>query len=111
MSDKVKSPKIQLLDDRVLVLPQEADAITKSGIYIPDTAKEKPQRGTVVSLGDGLDDEGFKFKMNVGDNVLYGKYSGIEVELEGKTYLVLRRTDIWGILPSLVGEEGEDHVR
>ncbi len=82
--------------DRVLVKPAEAEQTTKGGIIIPDTAKEKPQRGKVVAVGTGKKDEPMTVK--VGDTVLYGKYSGTEINLEGDEYLIMRESDILGAL-------------
>ncbi len=82
--------------DRVLVKPAEAEQTTKGGIIIPDTAKEKPQRGKVVAIGTGKKDEPMTVK--VGDIVLYGKYSGTEINLEGEEYLIMRESDILGAL-------------
>lgn len=87
---------IKPLADRVIIAPVEAEAQTASGIIIPDTAKEKPQRGTVVAAGPGKKNE--PLIVNVGDSVLYGKYSGVEISLEGKTYLLMRETDIFAVL-------------
>ncbi|MCD8313171.1 MAG: co-chaperone GroES [Bacteroidales bacterium] len=87
---------IKPLADRVLVEPKEAETKTASGIYIPDTAKEKPQQGTVLATGPGKKDEPMEVK--TGDIVLYGKYSGTEVTYEGKTYLIVRQSDILAIL-------------
>lgn len=84
------------LADRVLVEPVAAETKTASGIIIPDTAKEKPQEGTVVAVGEGKKDEPLTVK--VGDRVLYGKYSGTELKLEGKDYLIVRENDLLGIL-------------
>ena len=84
------------LADRVVVEPKEAETKTASGIYIPDTAKEKPQQGTVVAAGPGTKDEAMEVK--VGDVVLYGKYAGTEVTLEDKTYLIVKQSDILAIL-------------
>lgn len=88
--------KIQPLADRVLVAPQEAETKTASGIYIPDSAKEKPQQGKVVAVGKGKKDHAMTVK--VGDVVLYGKYSGSELKLEGKEYLIMREDDILAII-------------
>lgn len=88
--------KIKPLADRVLVEPKEAETKTASGIYIPDTAKEKPQQGTVVAVGGGKKDEPMELK--VGDVVLYGKYSGTEISVEGKDYLMMRQSDILAIM-------------
>ena len=87
---------IKPLADRVLVLPAQAEEKTASGIIIPDTAKEKPQRGTVVAVGNGTKDEGMLVKTN--DTVLYGKYAGTELELEGEKYLIMRQADILAIV-------------
>ena len=87
---------IKPLADRVLVEPLEAETTTASGIIIPDTAKEKPQKGTVVAVGPGTKDE--KLTVEVGDTVLYGKYSGTELKLEGKEYLMMRESDILAIV-------------
>lgn len=84
------------LADRVLVEPAPAETKTSSGIIIPDTAQEKPQRGTVVAVGNGKPDEPMTVK--VGDSVLYGKYSGTELQYEGKDYLIMRESDIYAIL-------------
>lgn len=87
---------IQPLADRVLVEPAAAEEKTSSGIYIPDTAKEKPQKGVIVAVGSGKKDEPLTVK--AGDNVLYGKYSGTEITLEGKDYLIMRESDILAII-------------
>lgn len=91
---------IQPLADRVLVRPDAAEEKTSSGIIIPDTAKEKPQRGTVVSAGPGKVENGTKVDMSVkaGDKILYGKYSGTEITLGGEDYLIMRESDILGIV-------------
>lgn len=88
--------KIRPLADRVLVKADEAETKTASGIIIPDTAKEKPQRGTVVAAGPGKKDEPTTVK--VGDTILYGKYSGTEILVEGTEYLIMRESDIFAIL-------------
>ena len=88
--------KIKPLADRVLVEPAAAEERTASGLYIPDTAKEKPQRGKVVAVGNGKKDEPMTVK--VGDAVLYGKYSGTEINVEGKDYLIMREADIFAVL-------------
>lgn len=92
--------KIKPLSDRVLVRPMEAEETTSSGIIIPDTAKEKPQRGTVVAAGPGKVENGTKIDISVkkGDEILYGKYSGTEVTLDGEEYLIMRESDILGIV-------------
>jgi len=87
---------IKPLADRVLVEPAAAEEITAGGIYIPDTAKEKPQRGTVVAVGPGTKDEPTTVK--AGDTVLYGKYSGTELQVDGKDYLMMRESDILAIV-------------
>ena len=84
------------LADRVLVEPAPAEEKTASGIIIPDTAKEKPQKGQVVAVGTGKKDEPLTVK--VGDSVLYGKYSGTEINVEGKDYLIMRESDIFAIV-------------
>ena len=84
------------LADRVLVEPAAAETTTASGIIIPDTAQEKPQKGTIVAIGTGKKDEPMTVK--VGDTVLYGKYSGTELKLEGKDFLIMRETDILAII-------------
>jgi chaperonin GroES len=91
---------IQPLSDRVLVQPAPAEEKTKSGIIIPDTAKEKPQEGEVVAAGPGKVENGSKIEMSVsdGDKILYGKYSGTEVTLDGEDYLIMRESDILGII-------------
>lgn len=88
--------KIKPLADRVLVQPAEAEVKTASGLYIPDSAKEKPQKGTVIAVGNGKKDEPMTVK--VGDTVLYGKYSGTELSVEGSEYLIMREADIFAIL-------------
>ena len=87
---------IKPLADRVLIEPQEAQTKTASGIYIPDTAKEKPQHGKVIAAGPGKKDEPMEVK--VGDVVLYGKYAGTEVTVEDKKYLIVKQQDILAIL-------------
>ena len=87
---------IKPLADRVLIEPKEAETKTASGIYIPDTAKEKPQQGTVIAAGPGKKDEPMEVK--VGDQVLYGKYAGTEVTVEDKKYLIVKQSDILAIL-------------
>lgn len=84
------------LADRVLVEPAAAEEKTASGIIIPDTAKEKPQRGEIVAIGTGKKDEPFNVK--VGDNVLYSKYAGQEITIEGKEFLIMKESDILGIV-------------
>jgi chaperonin GroES len=90
------SINVKPIADRVLVEPAQAETTTASGIIIPDTAKEKPQRGIVVAVGNGKKDEPMTVK--AGDSVLYGKYSGTEITLEGKDYLIMRESDILAII-------------
>jgi chaperonin GroES len=84
------------LADRVIIEPAAAEEKTAGGIIIPDTAKEKPQKGTVVAVGNGKKDEPMTLKE--GDVVLYGKYSGTEVQLEGITYLIMKESDVYAVL-------------
>jgi chaperonin GroES len=88
--------KIKPLADRVVVKPLEAQEKTVSGIIIPDSAKEKPQRGTVMAAGPGTKDD--KMEVKVGDVVLYGKYAGTEINLDGKDYLIMKQTDIFAVV-------------
>lgn len=81
---KIMSVKVKPLADRVLIEPTEAEEKTSSGIYIPDTAKEKPQKGTVIASGPGTKD--ITMEVKVGDVVLYGKYAGTEITIDGKDY-------------------------
>lgn len=87
---------IKPLADRVLVEPAAAETTTSSGIIIPDTAQEKPQKGTITAVGSGKKDEAMTVK--VGDTILYGKYSGTELKFEGKEYLIMRESDILAII-------------
>ena len=87
---------IKPLGDRVIIEPAAAEEKTKSGIIIPDTAKEKPQQGKVIAVGSGLPDEPLTVKE--GDTVLYGKFSGTEVSIDNKVYLMMRESDIFGII-------------
>ena len=87
---------IRPLADRVIVKPAAAETTTVSGIIIPDTAQEKPQRGKVVAVGPGKKDE--PITVSVGDQVLYGKYSGTEFKFEGGDYLIMREADIMAIV-------------
>lgn len=91
---------IKPLGDRVLVQADVAEEKTSSGIIIPDTAKEKPQQGKVIAVGTGRIENGTKIEMSVktGDKVLYGKYAGTEVTLDGEEYLIMRESDIMGII-------------
>ena len=87
---------IRPLADRVVIEPKEAETKTASGLYIPDTAKEKPQRGKVVAVGGGTKDDPMVLKEN--DTVLYGKYSGTELESEGVKYLMMRQSDVLAVV-------------
>lgn len=87
---------IKPLADRVLIEPMAAETKTASGIIIPDNAKEKPQKGKVVAVGNGTKDE--TMTVTVGDTVLYGKYSGTELKFEGQDYLIMRESDILAIV-------------
>ena len=92
---------IKPLADRVLIEPAPAEDKTVSGLYIPDNAKEKPMQGTVIAAGPGKKDENGKaiaMDVKVGDKVLYGKYSGTEVTVDGKEYLIVRESAIFAIL-------------
>ena len=87
---------IKPLADRVIVEVSPAEEKTASGIIIPDTAKEKPQRGTVVAVGNGKKDEPLTVK--VGDTVLYGKYAGTEISVDGREFLIMRESDIFAVI-------------
>ncbi len=89
------SVKFKPLADRVLIEPAAAEQKTASGIIIPDTAKEKPLKGTVIATGNGKPDEPMTVKK--GDAVLYGQYSGTEIKIDGKNYLIMRESDVYGI--------------
>ena len=91
---------VRPLGDRVLVLPIEQDEVKKGGIIIPDTAKEKPQEGKIVAVGPGKYEDGKLAPMNVkkGDRVLYSKYGGTEIKIDGKDHLIMREDDILGII-------------
>jgi len=84
------------LADRVLVKPEAAEEKTASGIIIPDTAKEKPQKGKIIAIGEGTNDH--KMNVKVGDRVLYGKYSGTELTIDDTDYLIMKESDIFGIV-------------
>lgn len=93
--------KLKPLADRVIVKQTEAEEKTASGLYLPDAAKEKPTKGKVIAAGPGkIDDNGKHIAMNVkeGDTIFYGKYAGTEVEVEGTKYVILRESDILGVL-------------
>ena len=87
---------IRPLADRVVIEPQEAQTRTAAGLYIPDSAKEKPQQGIVVAVGPGKADEPMEVKL--GDTVLYGKYAGVELTVEDKKYLIVKQSDILAII-------------
>lgn len=87
---------IKPLADRVLIQPAQAEEKTVGGIIIPDTAKEKPLQGSVVAVGNGTKDE--EMILKAGDTVLYGKYAGTEVELDGEKYLIMRQSDVLAVL-------------
>ena len=93
--------KLRPLADRVIVKQTEAEEKTKSGIYLPDAAKEKPTKGKVIAAGPGkLDDKGKHMEVGVraGDTVYYGKYSGTDVEVDGEKFVILRESDVLGVL-------------
>ena len=93
--------KIKPLGDRVLVKPMEAEERTKGGIILPDTAKEKPVMGEIVAVGPGKRSDDGKLvpmELSVGDKILYGKYSGTEISFDGEEYLIMRESDIFGII-------------
>lgn len=87
---------IKPLADRVLINPTPAEEVTMAGIIIPDSAKEKPLKGTVLATGDGTKDETMVVK--AGDTVLYGKYAGTEIEVGGEKYMIMRQSDILAIV-------------
>lgn len=93
--------KLKPLQDRVIVRQSDAEEKTKSGIVLPDSAKEKPTKGKVIAVGPGkLDDKGkpMELGLRVGDTVYYGKYSGTDVEVDGEKFVILRETDVLGVL-------------
>lgn len=93
--------KLKPLGDRVVVKPAAAEEKTAGGIILPDTVKEKPVEGNVIAVGPGKvadDGKAIKMEVKVGDRVLYGKYSGTEVTINGEEYLIMRESDIFGIL-------------
>ncbi len=87
---------IKPLADRVLIQPTAAEEVTMGGIIIPDSAKEKPLKGTVLAVGNGTKDE--EMVLKEGDTVLYGKYAGTEIEFEGEKYLIMRQSDVLAVL-------------
>ncbi len=102
MATKTKAnTKIQPLSDRVVVRPLEEAEQMRGGLYIPDTAKEKPQQGEIIAVGPGrVSDQGERITsdLKAGDKVLYGKYAGTEVTVDGESYLILRETDVLAVL-------------
>lgn len=94
--EAIKPIQQKPIENRIVVTPYRPEEQTKSGIYIPETNREKPQKGIVVAVGPG--NPGFPMMVKVGDHVLYGKYGGIEAELNGRTYLVMREPDIYLVL-------------
>ncbi|MCL2039564.1 MAG: co-chaperone GroES [Bacteroidetes bacterium] len=93
--------KLTPLHDRIIVKPAPAEEVTKGGIIIPDTAKEKPLQGTITAIGKGrIDDNGktIPMQLKVGDNVLYGKYAGTEITIEGDEYLMMKENDVFAIV-------------
>lgn len=94
-------PQIRPLSDRIVVEPKELEVKTKGGIYIPDTAdKDKPIEGIIIAIGNGkyIDGKMQPLQVKVGDNILFGKYSGTSVKFDGKEYLVMREEDVMGVL-------------
>ena len=87
---------VKPLSDRVLIEPAPAEEVTSGGIIIPDSAKEKPLKGSVVAVGNGTKDE--EMVLKVGDTVLYGKYAGTEIELDGEKYIIMRQSDVLAII-------------
>jgi chaperonin GroES len=100
MATKSTTVKVSPLADRVVVKPLEETEQMRGGLYIPDTAKEKPQQGEVIAAGPGRfeKDKRVPMEVKVGDRILYGKYSGTEVNLDGDTYLILRESDILAVV-------------
>ncbi|HOL22247.1 MAG TPA: co-chaperone GroES [bacterium] len=93
--------KLRPLGDRIVIEPLEAEEKTKGGIILPDTAKEKPQEGKVVAVGKGKTDDSGKLipmEVKVGDKILYGKYAGTEITIEGKEYIILREEDVLAVV-------------
>lgn len=90
------STSFKPLADRVLVEPAPAEEKTASGIIIPDTAKEKPLQGKIIAVGEGKKDEPMTVK--VGDSIMYGQYAGTEIKLDGKDFLIMRESDIYGVI-------------
>jgi chaperonin GroES len=95
--------KLKPLGDRLVVEPKEQEEMTASGLILPETAKEKPQQGTVIAIGPGRrDDDGKRVEMDVkeGDTVLYAKYGGTEIKMDGKKWLILKESDVLAVLES-----------
>ena len=93
--------KLQPLDDRIVVRPNEAEERTASGLVIPDTAKEKPQEGEVIAVGPGARDESGKLvplDVKVGDRILFGKWSGTEIKVNGEDLLIMKESDVMGVI-------------
>ncbi len=88
--------KVKPLSDRVLIQPNPAEEKTAGGLFIPDTAKEKPLAGKVVAVGPGTEE--VKMEVKAGDTVLYGKYAGTEIQIEGEDYIIMRQNDILAII-------------
>ncbi len=90
---------IKPLYDRVIILPESEENVTKSGIVLPSTSQERPEKGKVVAVGDGIDFDGNKKEMQVkqGDRVIFNKYAGVELKIDGKTHIVMREIDIIGV--------------
>ncbi|MFP4145781.1 MAG: co-chaperone GroES [Phycisphaeraceae bacterium] len=96
-----RTTNLRPLDDRVIVKPQEAEEKTASGIYLPETAKEKPMTGEIVAVGPGkLNNDGSRAEISVspGDTVLYGKYGGTEITLDGETFMIMREGELLGVI-------------
>ena len=87
---------VKPLSDRVLILPNPAEEKTAGGLFIPDTAKEKPLAGKVIAVGPGTSE--VKMEVKVGDHVLYGKYAGTEIQIDGESYIIMRQSDILAII-------------
>ena len=101
MEKEYATMELRPLDDRVVIRPSEAQAKTAGGIFLPDTAKEKPQIGKILWAGPGkVNDEGKRVPMSVkpNDEVIYGKYTGNEIEMDGQKYVIVRESDLLGIL-------------
>jgi chaperonin GroES len=94
--------KLRPLSDRVVVKRIEEETTTKSGIIIPDTAKEKPQEGKIIAVGPGKTEDGKTIKLDVkkGDRILFGKYAGSEIKLDGEEHIIMREDDILGVIES-----------